>query len=349
LSVPYTYDSLYMNTLSSQERNAGAVSAAVSLSLLFAALLLHLIPALFSGMLVFFLVHALAASLERHIEGRRGRLWATGLIAVVVVSILALCLAGLLTLVNRPGSGFDQLWEHLVTSMHGGESFLPSWVTQGFPVNATDLKAIVMRWLNLHASELSLFGKETGVTLAQVLIAMVIGGMVATREADMPQKISPLTKALLTRARRIQEAFSDVVGAQFKIALINATLTGFFLAVFLPAAGIELPLVKTLVLITFVVGMVPVLGNVVSNSLIVLVSLSVSLMAAILSLGFLIALHKGEYFLNARIVGRRIDARSWELLTAILVMEAAFGLPGIAAAPIYYAYLKRELTDLRWI
>ena len=64
---------------------------------------------------------------------------------------------------------------------------------------------------------------------------------------------------------------------------------------------------------------------------------------------FLVALHKGEYFLNARIVGSRIDARSWELLLAILVMEAAFGLPGMAAAPIYYAYLKRELTEARWV
>jgi len=29
----------------------------------------------------------------------------------------------------------------------------------------------------------------------------------------------------------------------------------------------------------------------------------------------------------------------------MLAMEAAFGLPGIVAAPIYYAYLKQELMD----
>jgi hypothetical protein len=27
-------------------------------------------------------------------------------------------------------------------------------------------------------------------------------------------------------------------------------------------------------------------------------------------------------------------------------MEAAFGLPGIIAAPIYYAWIKQELMDL---
>jgi predicted PurR-regulated permease PerM len=60
---------------------------------------------------------------------------------------------------------------------------------------------------------------------------------------------------------------------------------------------------------------------------------------------YLVFIHKLEYFLNARIVGGRIQARTWELLLAMLVMEAAFGLPGLVAAPVYYAYLKRELSD----
>ena len=55
-------------------------------------------------------------------------------------------------------------------------------------------------------------------------------------------------------------------------------------------------------------------------------------------------IHKLEYFMNARIVGTEIRARAWELLLAMLVMEAAFGIPGLIAAPIYYAYLKDELA-----
>jgi predicted PurR-regulated permease PerM len=65
---------------------------------------------------------------------------------------------------------------------------------------------------------------------------------------------------------------------------------------------------------------------------------------AIGSLAFLIVIHKLEYFLNARIVGGQIRAHAWELLLAMLVMEAAFGIAGVAAAPIYYAYLKDELA-----
>ena len=98
------------------------------------------------------------------------------------------------------------------------------------------------------------------------------------------------------------------------------------------------------VAVTFIAGLLPVVGNLISNTIIVIVSLSVSLQVAFASLGFLIVIHKLEYFLNARIVGARINAQAWELLLAMLLMEAAFGIAGLVAAPIYYAYLKDELS-----
>jgi predicted PurR-regulated permease PerM len=62
------------------------------------------------------------------------------------------------------------------------------------------------------------------------------------------------------------------------------------------------------------------------------------------SVVFLVVIHKLEYFLNARIIGGRIRAHAWELLIAMFVMEAVFGISGVIAAPIYYAYIKSELT-----
>jgi len=88
-----------------------------------------------------------------------------------------------------------------------------------------------------------------------------------------------------------------------------------------------------------------VLGNLISNSVIVIISLSHSLHVAAGSLVFLVVIHKLEYFVNARIIGGQIQARAWELLIAMLVMEAAFGLQGVIAAPIFYAYIKKELSD----
>jgi predicted PurR-regulated permease PerM len=134
-----------------------------------------------------------------------------------------------------------------------------------------------------------------------------------------------------------------------RISLVNTLLTALFLLVGLRLCGVRLPLVKTLITITFLVGLLPVVGNLISNTIIVIVGLNHSLGVALVCLGFLVVIHKLEYFLNARIVGGQIRARAWELLVAMLVMEAAFGLAGIVAAPIYYAYIKDELTDRGWV
>jgi predicted PurR-regulated permease PerM len=172
----------------------------------------------------------------------------------------------------------------------------------------------------------------------------VVGAMVSLTDLQ-PHKVErPLARALAERMSRLSNAFRRIVFAQVRISGINATLTGVFLLAGLPLFGVHLPLAKTLVMLTFVVGLLPVIGNLISNTVVVVVGFSVSPYVALAALVFLVVIHKLEYFLNARIVGAQISARAWELLVAMLVMEAAFGIAGIVAAPIYYAYVKDELT-----
>jgi predicted PurR-regulated permease PerM len=188
-------------------------------------------------------------------------------------------------------------------------------------------------------------GKDFARGLAHILIGMVVGALLSLREVKSPAEPPPLAASLLERADRLSRSFRRVVFAQVWIAAVNAFLTGLYLAVLLPVLGVDLPLTKTLIAVTFVCGLLPVVGNLISNTIIVVVSLSQSLFVAIGSLSYLIVIHKLEYFLNARIIGSRIRAKAWEMLLAMLFMEAAFGIPGLIAAPIYYAYLKDELKN----
>lgn len=91
--------------------------------------------------------------------------------------------------------------------------------------------------------------------------------------------------------------------------------------------------------------LIPVVGNLLSNTVIVVIALGVSSWIALLSLAFLVVIHKLEYVLNARIVGGEINAAAWEILVALFAAEAVFGVPGVIAAPIIYAYGKKELQD----
>ena len=181
--------------------------------------------------------------------------------------------------------------------------------------------------------------------LVHALLGMVIGALMALRESDGNRSTVPLLAHLAGHAGNFDRAFRQIVFAQVQIAAINAAITGLYLLIGLPAYGIHLPLAKSLVALTFVAGFLPIAGNLVSNLVIVVLSLAHSPGLALVSLSFLVLIHKFEYFLNARIVGQRIDAHAWELLMAMLIMEAAFGLPGLILAPIYYAFLKTEIDS----
>jgi predicted PurR-regulated permease PerM len=222
---------------------------------------------------------------------------------------------------------------------------LPLWIANELPDNAVELKDDMVGWLREHAGELQTFGAELGRTFVHALIGMVIGAMVSLHEARPTATRAPLSRALTERADRLGNAFRSIVFAQVRISALNTALTAVYLAVVLPLLGVKLPFTKTLIALTFLAGLLPVVGNLISNSVIVIVSLSYSLGVAVGALTFLIVIHKLEYFLNARIVGNEIKARAWELLLVMLAMEAAFGIAGVIAAPIYYAYVKDELSS----
>jgi predicted PurR-regulated permease PerM len=226
---------------------------------------------------------------------------------------------------------------------------LPAWLLHLLPTDADALQSGIVAWLKEHLVAVRTFGQEGTRVLLHIVIGMVIGALIALRQADPPSDHGPLARALANRAVRFSEAFRRVVFAQVRIAALNAVLTAVYLAVVLPLLGIHLPLIKTMIAVTFVAGLIPVVGNLISNVVVVVVSLSVSPYVALGSLVYLIVIHKFEYFLNARLVGTQIEARAWELLLAMLLMEAVFGIAGLIAAPIYYAYVKDELIDAGWV
>ena len=135
----------------------------------------------------------------------------------------------------------------------------------------------------------------------------------------------------------------QIVAAQFWIAAFNTMLTALFLLVLLPMWGIRLPYEPALITLTFVAGLVPIVGNLLCNLVLTLVGLSVSPLAAAACLAFLILIHKAEYVINAKVVGSRTQMAVWELLAVMFVAEAVFGPAGLVAAPLFYAYLKKEL------
>jgi len=313
---------------------------------LFFVLRLHLLPALLAGLLVYELVHILAPLLHiTRLTGKRDKVIVVALLAVIVVMVLVILIWWVIHYLRSEPGSISELLKKMADIVGGLRDKLPAWLVESLPGDDEGFKDSTVGWLHQHAAEVQVAGKEAGRIIAHILIGMVIGALVSLREAAPGREYRPLAGALAERVARLSQAFRSVVFAQVRIAAMNTFFAWVYLEVVLRLLGIHLPLTKTMVAITFVTSLIPVVGNLISNTIITIVSLSQSLSVALGSLVFLIVVHKLEYFLNARIIGSQIRAHTWELLVAMLVMEAAFGIKGIIAAPIYYAYLKNELSD----
>ena len=143
-----------------------------------------------------------------------------------------------------------------------------------------------------------------------------------------------------TRFRDFYRSFATVMGAQITISLINTGLTAIFLV------SVGMPHTPLLIGVTLVCGLVPIVGNLVSNTIIVFVALTVSLKLAIFALFFLVLIHKLEYFLNSKIIGDRIRNPAWLTLIALIIGERLMGIPGLILAPVVLNYLRVEMLTV---
>ena len=165
---------------------------------------------------------------------------------------------------------------------------IPGWMVAYVPIDREALNEHIVHWLRAHASEAQLMGRPAGRIFAHIIVGMVLGAMVAMHKTLLIER-RPLAAALTERAARIGDAFRSVVFAQVQISLLNTVVHGHLPRRRPPFLRIKLPFTQALILITFIAGLLPVAGNLVSNAVIVVISLSYSLNAAIGSLVFLVS------------------------------------------------------------
>src|ERR1700724_617643 len=313
---------------------------------LFLVLKLHLLSALMAGLLTYELVRLLTPLVEKRLTSKGARLVALATLSVLTITLLILLTVEIFAFFKSDTGNRQALLDKTNHILTDARTKMPPWIVENLPTNVDALKSFAGDWVDEHSKEIQHAGKEVVHFFVRGLVGMVIGALISLHEErSTTGPARPFAAALALRVSRFAHSFRQIVFAQVKISALNTIFTGIFLLGLLPAFGVHLPLTKTLVAITFFVGLLPVIGNLISNTLIFIVGLSLSIYVGIAALVFLVVIHKLEYFLNARIVGARIRARAWEILLAMITLEVAFGVAGLIAAPIYYAYIKNELSD----
>ena len=214
------------------------------------------------------------------------------------------------------------------------------------------LRQVVIQALGEEANYLSNVANVAKTTTTNLVFSIL--GIVAAASLSFKTGLDPYRgthrlknnlysvccEQVARRFRDFYRSFATVMGAQITISLINTALTAIFLM------AVHVPHAPLLVAVTFLCGLVPIVGNLVSNTIIVFVALTVSLQLAISALVFLIVIHKLEYLLNSKIIGDRIRNPVWLTLIALILGERLMGIPGLILAPVVLNYLRVEMLTV---
>jgi predicted PurR-regulated permease PerM len=206
--------------------------------------------------------------------------------------------------------------------------------------NVYELREMAIQKIKEHAEGIT---TESGVLTAQFfhILIVVFVAILAFFSPPTPGRESnffdELGRELAERMRVLMSGFEKVLGAQVLISAAYTVLT----LVFLITMGFSHLIFLTLA--TFLFGVMPIIGNIISNSIIVATGLTLSTRHAAFALVFLILIHKSGYFVYGRVLGSSLKVPMWQTLLAILLGEIVMGVPGIILAPTLLHYAKEEL------
>jgi predicted PurR-regulated permease PerM len=145
---------------------------------------------------------------------------------------------------------------------------------------------------------------------------------------------------IATRFHDFYHSFETVLGAQIIISCINTVLTAIFIL------SIGLPHAAVVIGVTFLCGLLPIVGNLISNTIILFLSAAMSVKIALAALVFLVAIHKLEYFLNSKIIGGWTRNPVWLTLIGLIIGEIVMGIPGMILAPVVLNYVRVEMSKI---
>lgn len=320
---------------SAKLNNPGRFSYLFMLGLLVLVVALHLATPLLAALFSYLVLTKLVFT-------RRAGRW----VAVIIFTVL---IAG-------AAYGLGYFVKHAVTALPKiADQSIPSvieWAKQhNIQLPFTDfdsLKDLAMDSVKVEARYLSGFAKAArGATTN---IVFLIAGCVVAMSLFLNPRFELSSSGpthnlyavacaeIANRFRTLYDSFKTVMGAQIIISAINTVLT----AIFVISLGFPYPVV--IIGATFICGLLPVVGNIISNTVVVMVGFTISPQMALGALAFLVIIHKLEYFLNSKIVGWRIRNPLWLTLLGLIVGERLMGIPGMILAPVILNYIKLEAS-----
>ncbi|HEX4856914.1 MAG TPA: AI-2E family transporter [Limnobacter sp.] len=245
-----------------------------------------------------------------------------------------------------------QLVEEALRNLNSVTASLPPAIKEHIPGKPSDLFRMISKDNNDFMGYIRNFGGASFFIFLQLVFALILGVSAALMVPGVNAPITasrPLAEAWLQTLEKYVRCFTLLMGAQVYVSIWNTFCTAIFIYGVLPAFDVVLPFRELLLMFTAVASLIPAAGNIMANTLILVLTIRYGVFVALGSVLYLFVIHKLEYFVNGYIIGRNVRASVPEMLIAIILGEVAFGLPGLITAPVTYAFLKMHWQRWGWV
>ncbi len=298
--------------------------------------------------LVFLLFMHLAIDLLVHGLGNRVPLLSRTIVLYAVYGLVAVSIVALAVLVvPRFLADVPDYVRSLDANL--GRKLTELFTAWNLPIEAADLKRRAAEWGRGHLGESFDLARRTGANIVLLVVAFVITFIIThdrlarrspAGDATEPRDLWEFLSAFIgQKIGRFYGFFRLVMAGQVVISLVNTVLTAILLVI------LGIPHKVALTVLVFVFGLLPIVGNLISNTLIcVSAFLWAGVVQVLVTLAFLVVIHKLEYFLNGKIIGNIVKLPMWLTLLGLIVGEALFGISGMILSIPVILFLRAELS-----
>lgn len=218
----------------------------------------------------------------------------------------------------------------------------------GFELELDAVKQYVLNWLKQNFIQTVTLIQRVFTNFFLFILAVIINFIIQFGSYERPSSHSVenllqyLADFTITKILSFYHYFKIVMSAQLLISLINSILTLCMLFI------LNIPHKLTLTVFVFIFGLLPIVGNIISNTLICSAALIwTGMWQFFAALIFLIVIHKLEYVLNGKIIGHIVQLPMHITLLALILGEAFFHIPGMILAVPMVLFIREQLSSIQ--
>lgn len=240
-----------------------------------------------------------------------------------------------------------QLIEEAMGNLFSVLAKLPEGLQDSLPDSQAELYEMVRRSMGNSMGQIKHLGGVGFFVFLQLVFALILGISAGLMRYSSDRR--PLSTAWTEAMGSYVRSFTLLMGAQVYVSMWNTFCTAVFIFGVLPLVDVVLPFRELLLVFTAVASLIPAAGNIMANSLILMLTIRYGPLVALGSVAYLFVIHKLEYFVNGYFIGRHVRASVPEMLITIILGEVLFGLPGLITGPVTYAFIKAHFQRWGWV